>query len=111
MKHLIKLVASIALVGTLFTGLSVAADPEPAAAHSAITAPAYDVCAWTGVRDGWLAGQYDSDLIRSTRFWYSGHYWIDCVVLIRFDPGVGCYKWIVSTHDGYTMQLGQTPCS
>jgi hypothetical protein len=79
-------------------------------AHSAITAPAYDVCAWTGVQYGYLIpGSDKSELWRWRRFWYIDHYWIECVAIIRVGT-VSCVKWIISTHDGHAVHLGNTPC-
>jgi hypothetical protein len=78
--------------------------------HSAITAPAYDVCAWTGVQYGYLIpGSDKSELWRWRRFWYIDHYWIECVAIIRVGT-VSCVKWIISTHDGHAVHLGNTPC-
>lgn len=108
MRHLIAAVA-LALGLVLPTVALVVVDSEPAAAHSAITAPAYDVCAWTGVRDGILGFGDKSELWSWRRFWYIDHYWIECVAVIRVGT-VGCHKWIVSTHDGKTLHLGDTPC-
>jgi hypothetical protein len=103
-----RIIATVALVGVLFTGVAVAhdvADPEPAAAHYTVTALPYDVCAWTGVRDGVLGNGLGTRLEAYYNFWYVDHYWVYCRARISFEDA---HCWIVSRHDGFTMHLG--PC-
>lgn len=89
----------------LMSGIGIAV-PSPAAAHWAITAPAADVCAWTGVRDDVLGLGGPNILTESYNFWYVDHYWVFCSARMSWDGDFHC--WIVSRHDGYTLHLG--PC-
>lgn len=78
--------------------------------HSTITASAYNVCAWVGVRDGVL-GIGDTSLVNYYNFWYVDHTWVYCKVKIRLSTSVRCHAYIVSRHDGHTIHLGDTSCS
>lgn len=107
---LVMVVITVALVAGLTAPASAAPEAPDVPTHSAITAPAYDVCSWTGVRDGYLIpGSDKSRLVSWRRFWYVDHYWVECIVVILVGTA-SCVKWIVSTHDGFTSHLGTTPC-
>jgi hypothetical protein len=88
--------------------ISAAAPEQPAnvsrPAHWAITAPNYDVCAWTGVRDGVLGYGGANVLTEYYSFWYIDHYWTFCSARLTWAGDFHC--WIVSRHDGYTLHLG-----
>jgi hypothetical protein len=99
-----RLTATLALTVGLLAGTFGAA--APANAHSTITAPAYDVCAWTGVRDGVLGFGDATKLVQWYRFWYVDHYWVFCKVKLTVQGDISYHDWIVSTHDGYTIHLG-----
>lgn len=73
--------------------------------HYTVTALPYDVCAWTGVRDGVLGNGLGTRLEAYYNFWYVDHYWVYCRMRISFEDA---HCWIVSRHDGYTLHLG--PC-
>jgi hypothetical protein len=72
--------------------------------HWGVTAPAYDVCAWTGVRDGVLGLGGANVLTEYYNFWYVDHYWVFCSARLTWSGDFHC--WIVSRHDGYTLHLG-----
>jgi hypothetical protein len=72
--------------------------------HWGITAPNYDVCAWTGVRDGVLGYGGPNVLTEYYSFWYVDHYWTFCSARLSWAGDFHC--WIVSRHDGYTLHLG-----
>lgn len=118
-----RLIIATTLVLAIATGLVATSAPVGAAPDTPAeltkvfghdrdnTAPSYDICAWTGVRDGVL-GLPGTKLVHYHNFtWSNGEVAVHCKSEIRVPPDAAfatCHGWMVDRGTGYTYHLG--PC-